>query len=302
MKQNPLQFMSVGAAVAAILGSLTMPSVAFTAEDSAEGLEEVTVTGSRIVRRDFESPSPIVTVGNEIFEQTGSVAVEKSLNNLPQFVPSQTMFSSGDVQPSAFNNPGIVTLNLRGLGANRNLVLIDGRRPQPANAQLVVDINSIPSAAIESVEIISGGASATYGADAMGGVTNFKMKRNFQGLNLSAQTSFTDEGGGRESTISALLGGNFGDGKGNAMIGLSWTERQALMAADRSFYTDGWADPNTPGGEGIPFSNIQFAANNRPTNAAYASIGLGTATAGEGVFVNPNGTLFLNSAANRGVG
>ena len=302
MKQKPFQYMSVGAAVAAILGSIAVQTPVYAAEGAAESLDEVTVTGSRIVRRDFESPSPVVTVGSELFEQNGSVAVEKSLNQLPQFVPSQTMFSSGDVQPSAFNNPGIVTLNLRGLGANRNLVLIDGRRPQPANASLVVDINSIPSAAIESVEIISGGASATYGADAMGGVTNFKMKRNFQGLNVNAQTSFTGEGGGRESTISALLGGNFGDGKGNAMVGMAWTERKALMAADRSFYTDGWADPNTPGGEGIPFSNIQFAAGNRPTAAAYSAVGLGSATAGESVFVNPNGTLFLNSAANKGVG
>jgi|JI10StandDraft_1071094.scaffolds.fasta_scaffold21638_6 iron complex outermembrane receptor protein len=303
MKQTSRQYMSVGAAVAAILGSVAMPAATFAAEEAADSLDEVTVTGSRIVRRDFESPSPVVTVGSEIFEQTGSVAVEKALNQLPQFVPSQTMFSSADVQPSAFNNPGIVTLNLRGLGANRNLVLIDGRRPQPANASLVVDINSIPSAAIESVEIISGGASATYGADAMGGVTNFKMKRNFQGLSLNAQTSFTEEGGGRESTISALLGGNFGDGKGNAMIGLSWTERQALMAGDRKFYVEGWRDPNTPGAEGIPFSNIQFAANNRPNPVTgYAAIGLGTAGAGEGVFINPNGTLFLNSPANPGRG
>lgn len=302
MNTKPFHGVSVAAAVATILGGVLVDAPAWAAENAAEGLDEITVTGSRIVRRDFDSPSPIVTVGSEMFEQTGSVAVEKALNQLPQFVPSQTMFSSGDVQPSPFNNPGIVTLNLRGLGANRNLVLVDGRRPQPANAQLVVDINSIPSAAIESVEIISGGASATYGADAMGGVTNFKMKRNFQGFALDAQTSFTEEGGGRESTISALIGGNFSGGKGNAMLGLSWTERQALMAADRSFYTDGWADPNTPGGEGIPFSNIQFAAGNRPSAAAYAAIGLGTATAGEGVFVNPDGSLFLNSAANKGVG
>lgn len=299
MKQKSFQNISVGAAVAAILGSTAVYSPPAWSAEAADGeLAEVTVTGSRIVRRDFESASPVVTVGGEIFEQNGSVAVEKALNQLPQFVPSQTMFSSGDVQPSAFNNPGIVTLNLRGLGANRNLVLIDGRRPQPANASLVVDINSIPSAAIESVEIISGGASATYGADAMGGVTNFKMKRNFQGLSLTAQTSLTEEGGGQESTISALLGGNFGDGKGNAMLGLAWTDRSALLAGDRKFYVEGWRDANTPGGEGIPFSNIQFAANNRPTAAAYTAIGLGTAGAGEGVFVNPDGTIFLNSPLN----
>jgi iron complex outermembrane recepter protein len=302
MKQNPFQYMSVGAAVAAILGSIAVQSPVYAAEGEAESLDEVTVTGSRIVRRDFESPSPIVTVSSEVFDQTSSVAVEKSLNLLPQFVPSQTMFSSADVQPSAFNNPGIVTLNLRGLGANRNLVLVDGRRPQPANAQLVVDINSIPSAAIESVEIISGGASATYGADAMGGVTNFKMKRNFQGLSVNAQTSFTEEGGGRESSISALMGGNFADGKGNAMLGVSWTDRAQLMQKERKFYVNGWRDPNTPGGEALPFSQITFTGN-APTPAAFASIfGAGRNYSGETVYVNPNGTLFLNSAANPGIG
>src|SRR5690606_26295042 len=203
MKQKPFQQVTVGAAVAAILGSAALHSpVALAAEGEPGALElaEVTVTGSRIVRRDNVANSPIVTVGAAVFEQTSTQAVESVLNELPQFVPSQTMFSSGDVQPSAFSNPGIVTLNLRGLGANRNLVLVDGRRPQPANAQLVVDINSIPAAAIESIEIISGGASAVYGADAMGGVTNFKMKRNFQGVSLSGQTTLTEEGGGREST------------------------------------------------------------------------------------------------------
>jgi iron complex outermembrane recepter protein len=304
MKQKSFQHVTVRAAVAAILGSVAAHSPAvLSAEAQVEGdqLAEVTVTGSRIVRRDFESPSPIVTVGSEAFEHTGSTAVESVLNQLPQFVPSQTMFSSADVQPSAFNNPGIVTLNLRGLGANRNLVLVDGRRTQPANALLVVDINSIPSAAIESVEIISGGASATYGADAMGGVTNFKMKRNFEGLSLSVQTMFTEQGGGEETSVNALVGGNFGDGRGNAMLGITYTTREALKASERDFYVEGWRDVNTPGAEGIPFSNIQFAANNRPSAAGYAAIGLGSAGAGEGVFVNPDGTLFLNSATNRGV-
>ncbi len=221
MKQKSFQYVSVGAAVAAILGSIAVYSpVALSAEQ--EALAEVTVTGSRIVRRDETAPSPIVTVGAELFEQSSSSAVETALNQLPQFVPSQTMFSAADVQPSAFNNPGIVTLNLRGLGANRNLVLVDGRRPQPANALLVVDINSIPSAAIESVEIISGGASAVYGADAMGGVTNFKMKRNFEGLSLNVQHSLTEEGGGEETSVSALIGGNFGEGRGNAMLGITY--------------------------------------------------------------------------------
>jgi len=317
MKQKPFHHMPVGAAVAAILGTVAIHSpVAWSAEEAAAAdLQEVTVTGSRIVRRDFESSSPIVTVGSEMLDNTGTQAVESALNQLPQFVPSQTMFSAGDVQPSAFNNPGIVTLNLRGLGANRNLVLVDGRRAQPANAQLVVDINSIPSAAIESVEIISGGASATYGADAMGGVTNFKMKKNFQGLSLNFQGSTTEEGGGEEYSISALIGGNFADGRGNAMLGLAYTKREELMASERSFYTDGWHDTHTPGGEALPFTQLGFPnapplsnpagapVANAPTAAAYQAIfGPGRTYSGEVPYINFDGTLFLNTAANPGIG
>ncbi len=301
MKQMPFRYTPVGAAVAAILGTVAVHApVANSAEEQATELAEVTVTGSRIVRRDFESASPIVTVGTEMLESTGTQALETTLNQLPQFVPSQTMFSSGDVQPSAFNNPGIVTLNLRGLGANRNLVLVDGRRAQPANALLVVDINSIPSAAIESVEIISGGASATYGADAMGGVTNFKMKRNFQGVNLNAQTNITQHGGGRESSVSALIGGNFLEGRGNAMVGLTYTDRNVLMAGDRKFFVNGWHDPNTPGGNSLSYSQFTFASTNQPDPAAWQSI-FGTGSySGESVYLNPDGTLFLNSAAHPG--
>ena len=315
MKQKSIHHVSVGAAVAAILGTAFYMPAAISAEAAPEdeSLAEVTVTGSRIVRRDTTSSSPIVTVGSELFEQTSTQAVESALNKLPQFVPGQTMFSSADVQPSAFNNPGIVTLNLRGLGANRNLVLVDGRRAQPANALLVVDINSIPSAAIESVEIISGGASAVYGADAMGGVTNFKMKRNFEGLSLNVQSSVTEQGGGEETTASVLLGGNFG-GRGNAMVGITYTERQSLLASERDFYVDGWRNVNTPGGEALPFSQINFpnaptlanpagpAVANAPTPAAFAAIfGAGRNYTGETTYVNPDGTLFLNTIANPGI-
>lgn len=293
---------ALGTAIGIALG-LAAPGLIPTPLLAAEPeLEEVTVTGSRIVRRDYEAASPIVTVNEELFDQISTIGVENALNQLPQFVPAQTMFSSGDVQPSAFNNPGIVTLNLRGLGANRNLVLIDGRRAQPANASLVVDINSIPSAAIESVEIISGGASAVYGADAMGGVTNFKLKRNFEGLNLNIQTSATEQGGGEETTVSALIGANFSD-RGNVMLGITASERQALFQRDRDFYLEGWNDPDTTGGEGLPYSNIEFPANNRPSAAAYASLfGAGTADPGEEIYVNPDGTVFLNSARSGAVG
>src|SRR5690606_35416023 len=143
--------------------------------------------------------------------------VEAALNQLPQFQPAGTQFVNSDVQASAFNTPGISSVNLRGLGPNRNLVLINGRRAQPANATLVVDVNSIPAAAIENVEIITGGASAVYGADAVGGVVNFILRDDFEGVSVDYQQSATFEGDGEELRHSLLAGGNFDSGRGNAM-------------------------------------------------------------------------------------
>ena len=101
-------------------------------------LEEVTVTGSRIVRRDFQSNSPILTVDQELLEKTYTSSIESNLNKLPQFTPDKTADQGGDIQPTATNTPGSATISLRNLGANRSLVLIDGRRATPGNASMVV--------------------------------------------------------------------------------------------------------------------------------------------------------------------
>jgi outer membrane receptor for ferrienterochelin and colicin len=134
----------VSAAVAAALGSSFAAPLAFAAD---EELAEVTITGSRIQRpRDLSAPSPIVTVGAEAFDNTSGTGIETVLNKMPQFIPGSTQFTSS-IQSGATASPGAATLNLRGLGPNRNLVLIDGRRAQPANASLVIDVNTIPAAA-----------------------------------------------------------------------------------------------------------------------------------------------------------
>ncbi len=182
--------------------------------------------------------------------------------------------------PSATVAPGAATVNLRGLGVNRSLVLIDGRRGQPVDAQLVVDLNTIPSAAIDSVETITGGAAAVYGADAIAGVVNFKLKKDFQGLQLDGQYGITQQGDDMESQVSALLGGNFADDKGNAMLGVSFSQRGGVKSSDRSWICDGWADPKTAAFGG-----------GTPPNAA-ALIG------GQTWYVNPDGTLFQSTAPN----
>src|ERR1044071_10289668 len=116
-----------------------------------QGLEEITVTGSRIVRRDLEAASPIVTIDAARFENSSTISIESVLNQMPQFVPEGTQFDQG-IQAGPTASLGIGSVNLRGIGPNRTLVLIDGRRGQPANAALVIDVNTIPSAAIQRVE------------------------------------------------------------------------------------------------------------------------------------------------------
>jgi outer membrane receptor protein involved in Fe transport len=234
-------------------------------------LVQVQVTGSRIVRRDLQSASPIVTVDDTMLSRTASFAVESVLNRLPQFVPTDTQFLTNDIFPSAINSPGISTLNLRGLGSNRTLVLIDGRRTQPANSTLEIDINSVPSLAVENVEIISGGASAVYGADAMAGVINFKFKDSFEGASLEYRSAITERGDGQENRISTLLGANTEDGRGNVMLGLEWWERGKALAIDHPFFVAAMRDPTTPATLArLNFSTYQpsTAAGGLPSQAA----------------------------------
>jgi outer membrane receptor protein involved in Fe transport len=202
------------------------------------------VTGSRIVRRDLEAPSPIVTVGAEAFDQSSNFAVETVLNQYPQFAPAESQFTAADVQPQPGSSPGVSTLDLRNLGAGRSLVLLDGRRAQPVNAGMTVDVNMIPSALISNVEVITGGAAATYGPDAMAGVVNFKLKTDFEGIALSYQGGWTDIGDGEETRADALIGGNFD--RGNAVVALSYADRDLAYQNNRDFYVNIWNDPGTP--------------------------------------------------------
>ena len=286
-------------AVSAVLaGSATAPAFA-----QDEGLEEVVVTGSRIVRRDLTAASPILTIERETFQNSATVGVESVLNQLPQFVPAGSQFEGGGIQAGPTSSPGAATLNLRGLGTNRNLVLIDGRRPQPGNASLVVDVNTIPSAAIANVEVITGGASAVYGPDAMAGVVNFILRDNFEGLQLDLQTGQTSEGDGAESRFSALFGANAEGGRGNVMIGLDFTKRDEVFQHQRDWYINGWNDPGTVGGGFLnPWTygsnQVLNGITNLPTQAAvdqvFTQYGIapGTLTPDTNILFNRDGTAF----------
>jgi iron complex outermembrane receptor protein len=217
-----------------------------------QGLEEVTVTGSRIPRRDFTANAPITTVDEATFQETGAIGVETVLNQLPQFVPAVTQFTTFDVEQTATNTIGASTVSLRGLGPNRNLVLIDGRRAMPVNPTMVVDTNTIPAAAIQRVEVISGGASAVYGADAVGGVVNFILKDNYEGANLSMRVEDTQHGGNQEVTVSGLIGANVAGDRGNVMIGVEKASRSKEYLWQRDWRLEDYANPSVPGTQIFP--------------------------------------------------
>jgi iron complex outermembrane recepter protein len=242
--------------------AIGMAFPAMAQDDNAEEEDRIVVTGSRIATQDYNSNSPMVTVDSSLLEQSSTSAIESNLNRLPQFTPSKTPTQGGDIQPTATNTPGGATISLRGIGANRNLVLIDSRRGTPGNASGVVDISTIPSAAIERVEIISGGASATYGADAVAGVTNFILRDNFEGLELDGQIGITQEGDGFEYQIGGIMGSDLADGRGNVSIAMSINTREANYQRDRSWYREQWADPNIGGTQFfIPAPGFSSAGN-----------------------------------------
>ncbi len=231
-----------GGAIMGVALAVTPMTPASAQEDV---LEEVTVTGSRILRQDFTANAPIQTVEEELFDQTTSIGVETILNRLPQFVPAVTQFTTTDVQQTATNTVGASTVSLRGLGPNRNLILLNGRRAMPVNATMVVDTNSIPSAAIQRVEVISGGASAVYGADAVGGVVNFILKDDYEGASVDIRFGDTQHGGSQETTISALVGANMAGDRGNVMIGVERSSRGLQHRWERDWRIEDDSNPST---------------------------------------------------------
>ncbi len=178
--------------------------------------------------------------------------IESYLNQLPAFNPAAAPTvlngpgSNSDVQISAVSSVGISAISLRGLGPNRTLTLIDGRRAVPVNALMVVDTNGIPSSMIKRVEIISGGASAVYGADAIGGVSNFMLRRDFEGLEIDTQYGFAEAGDNQEIRGSAIAGTKISDGKGNIVFAAEYYDRQAAFLKNRDFWTDCLGGPDRP--------------------------------------------------------
>jgi iron complex outermembrane recepter protein len=276
----------------AAASAATLPAQAQEQAAEEESTQTVTVTGTRIVRQDYQSASPIVTVGEDAFRQTGSTTVETMLNTLPQFVPSVTNTSNN---PS---NNGQANVELRGLETSRTLVLLDGKRIIPGGGEGVVDLNLLPSALISNVEIITGGASAAYGSDAIAGVVNFKTK-DFQGLEFESNYGQTNESDGEEWQVSVTGGTSFAEGRGKFMGTASYSDRAGVKAGDRAFsrVARGWFGPDAgflPLGSGtIEEGAVTVAAPQSAIDAVFAGYGFNPGTVTTNVFsVNADSTLF----------
>ena len=222
-------------------------------------MEEVYITGSLLPKGNYESNAPITTINAEQFEVSNAINIEQLLNTLPQIL-------TGEDRTSTFGL-GWATADLRGLGTNRTLTLLDGSRLVPTFADGgTVDLNLVPPGIIERVEILTGGASTTYGSDAMAGVVNIITKEGFTGLELTTAGEMTQEFEDAEtSNLGITFGTNFSGDRGHVMIHADVTDRSEVRFTDRGFsryWNDTLRDEN-----GVPIGHADWR-NIASSNAA----------------------------------
>lgn len=236
---------------------LAQDTEAPNAAETTDEDEVIVVTGSRIARPELALPNPVVALDAANIQESGQTNVTEFLVDQPALIGSQSStFSAGSNLLNA-QQVGSNFLNLRNLGVDRTLVLVDGRRHvagYPGTA--AVDINTIPTDLIEDIDILTGGASAIYGADGVSGVVNFKLQRDFEGLRVRGQTSISQRGDAGERFAAATFGHNFADDRGNITLAYEFNEMDRFKQTDRLNYGltgPTWAfvrnpDDGAPGG------------------------------------------------------
>jgi|CXWL01.1.fsa_nt_gi outer membrane receptor protein involved in Fe transport len=249
-----------GASVLAAAAAVMSGAPAF-AQDAAEEEDTIVVTGSRLVRQDFEAISPITTVGSEQLELTATLTTESLLNELPQIIPGNTRTS---------NNAGgedFATVDLRGLGPTRTLVLINGERVPASSTTGVVDLNTIPASLISRIEVVTGGASAVYGSDAVAGVVNFVLKDDYEGAEINMTYGAEMETGNvPEFEINALVGSNFADGRGNMTTYASYFNREGVLQGEYDYSRVSGAMCYDAGGVDRPVNHAYYICDSVADN------------------------------------
>ncbi len=218
-------------------------------------LEEITVTGSRIARDpNLGAPVAVQSVSSEDIQLSGEMDVTEVVREIPALITSNSADMSAvntefDTGSGVVSSAGEAVLQLRGMGLERTLVLVDGRRHVAGAAgTAAVDVSTIPAGLIERVEVLTGGASAIYGADAVTGVVNFIMKDDYEGLEFNVQGGISSEGDGEDYRLSGLWGTNFANDRGNFAVSVDYSKREPLLQGDRGFSLDNriGSDDNNP--------------------------------------------------------
>jgi len=250
--------LALGSPLAAVAQS---QPAAGTSSPEARTLDKIEVTGSRIKRTDVEAAMPVTIIQKAEIEAQGITSAEQLLQqlNIASSGPDSLAANSGVAPPGTRGNNGVSGANLRGQGADATLVLLNGRRVAAHGlAGQVVDLNSIPFAAIERVEVLRDGASAVYGTDAIGGVINFITRNNYQGITLTAGADVTEEGGGNIYHGSLLGGwGDLDNDRWNVWAAVNAKKNKILRGNQRDFVNSFQADRGlSPDTRGTPFANI----------------------------------------------
>lgn len=299
-KQSGQWAQAAGALCLAILCGAALPAAAQEKEggEASSEVGTVVITGSRIRRTDLEAPSPVAVVSQEQLRASGNVTVENTLNELPQISAGMNSQTNANGGPNG-SASGVLSANLRALGATRTLVLVNGRRYISANQDGIVDLASIPDALVDHVEVMTGGASAVYGSDAVAGAVNFILRKDLNGIEASYLRGQTSESDGRTDKVDVAMGTNFADGRGNVVAYGSYTQREAIMFANREFSSVSLNEgPNglIPGGSGnVPGTKIALGATQLasingitlPANGSSGCTNLGGIRFGEGGEVLP---------------
>jgi outer membrane receptor protein involved in Fe transport len=235
---------------------------------AAADAETIVVTGSLIKNPNLDRSSPVTVVGADEIDLQQSNVAEELLREIPGIVPN--------VGSSVNNgNGGASFVDLRGLGPNRNIVLLDGQRLVPADLTGQFDLNNVPLALIERVDVLTGGASTTYGADAVSGVVNFITKRDFTGVELNGGYGLTERGDGQTLRLDMTMGAGFDDGRGNIVLGVGYQEADQVLQDDRDFSRTSYNSGNgraEGSGTSVPsrFSGVNPTGTNRIANPADA--------------------------------
>lgn len=265
----------------------------------SEGDKDIVVTGSRLATG-FTSPTPVSVIGADRLQQRAAVNIGDALNELPAFRATNTP-ASGELTPAAGYVGGRI-LDLRGLGSVRTLTLVDGKRFVPATTQATVDTNMIPSILLQRAEVVTGGASAQYGSDAVAGVVNLILDKHFEGIKGSAQGSVTQYGDNQDFTVSLAAGTRIGENI-HLVIGGDYEKNQGVGGCiERPWCrTETLNFGRNPGQTGIPANNITSPI--RPSTVPFNGVTVPPASAYTGVafpVLRPfDGITFNNDGAPR---